>query len=257
MPRRSNKTKKASVKRRRFTRKQRGGASFLNGLLASAISAAKKLTEKKPVAASPAPKPVAAAASPAPTPVASVQTFDKNHPIIKLLGTVKEVVKNYITDKSLFCEKPSTLNKITNYFARRAPTALKFKTADKIFDGLLIFLYKNRNDLLEVVFNLKKKMVGVNLADNALKTTILGLSYVPSPLLTTTIKKFFFAEPGVINNIHASITTLITDPKFKNFCTTTPTSDETDALAKKLMKQIADNMKLPVVIKNALASDSW
>jgi len=262
MPRRSNKTKKASVKRRRFTRKQRG-----SGLWNLVTSAAKKLTTEmnpKPVAVASNPvavasnpvavasNPVAVASNPVavasnPVAVASVQSFDQNHPIIKLLGKVKNVVIDYIKDKKSFCDNQ------------------KFKKAEKIFDGLLQFLYNNRQTYVDAVFQLKKQF-GINAEIDVLRPF---LGRIPIPFAVTIIKKVFFAEPGVLKRIHDAINTVISDPQLQNFCTTISNSDKTDELAKKsnsdktdefakkLIRQIADKMKLPMKIKTALVSESW
>ena len=262
MSRRSNKTKKASIKRRRFTRKQRGSGFFFNRIVSSVAAVAdvaKKLTkEMKPVAAaSPAPKPVVATASPAPKPVAaapaaspaqSAPTLDKNNPIIKVLIKVKEVVKNYITDKSSFCDNTSILSKGLSLITGSAP---KFKSAEKIFDGLLQFLYNNRQTYVDAVFQLKKQF-GINTEIDILRPF---LGRFPIPFAVTMIKKVFFAEPGHLSGIYASINTVIRDPAVAPFCTTQKT--DLIAFAKKLIRQIADKMKLPMKIKNALASESW
>jgi hypothetical protein len=275
MPRRSNKTKKASVKRRRFTWKQRG-SGFFNTL----VSAAKKLTTEmkssavasnpvaasKPVAA--ASKPVAVASNPvavasnpvaaASNPVASVQAFDKNHPIIKLLGKVNEVVINYIKDKNSFCDNiPSRVSKglsfVSSFVSRRPPPVPKFKSAEDIFDGLLQFLYNNRQTYVDAVFQLKKQF-GINAEIDVLRPF---LGRIPIPFAVTIIKKVFFAEPGHLSGIYESINTVTRDPNFEKFCTTTTTNSDLIALAKKLIRQIADKMKLPMKIKAALASESW
>ena len=146
---------------------------------------------------------------------------------------VKAVVINYIKNKKSFCDNQ------------------KFKKAEIIFDGLLQFLYNNRQTYVDAVFQLKKQF-GINAEIDVLRPF---LGRIPIPFAVTIIKKVFFAEPGHLSGIYASIDTVIRDPAVAPYCSD-PNSDPI-LFAKKLIRQIADKMKLPMKIKAALASESW
>jgi len=182
----------------------------------------------------------------------SITETPKNvNKFITLLKEIKKVIIDYIKNKKSFCDMPSIFERGFNRLTQKKSKVAVFKSPDKIFDGFLQFLYNNRQKYVDFVF-LVQSTSGIKIELSALRPL---LGRIPIPFAVTVIKKMFFADPAVINNIHASISSVITDPAVAKFCAAS--NSDLNEFAKKLITHIAEKMKLSAEKKAAINSPNW